>query len=261
MADLGTERVAGRLGEHDQQAVLLADGLELVLGEVLEIRVEQQLPELVQEDDEPPPVDERFDAVEQIHDRRRPGLVVVDEVRHVKAEDRTALQRQRVLLVVEQPAQGTAPAPAGQTWMQTVRVGGIQELQHRAEPPLRLGNPHHPGHRLANLPLLCRRQRQAVAMHQFFDEGFQEQQVSRRGVELERRKARRDAVLDEAVLAPHGPHADGCAQILVEHDIGGWRPRLVELLRHGQQRHLQHGLARPGLADDQGIGQVPMVGV
>ena len=82
-----------RLGKHHQQAVLLSDGLELVLREVLEILVQQQLPKLVQENDQPPPVDELFNPVEQVHDRRGAGFVVVDEIGHVKPENGTAFQR------------------------------------------------------------------------------------------------------------------------------------------------------------------------
>ena len=60
----------GRLGAEHHDAVLLADGFELVVGEIAKRLVAQRLPELVDVDDQAAAVDQALHPVEQVHHQR-----------------------------------------------------------------------------------------------------------------------------------------------------------------------------------------------
>ena len=105
------QRIPGRLGAEDHDAVLLANGFELVVGEIAKRLVSQRLPELVDVDDQAPAVDQALDTMEQIHHQRRADGRVIEQIGHVEA-DETGVEADGVLVAIEHPAVGSAAAPS-----------------------------------------------------------------------------------------------------------------------------------------------------
>src|SRR3546814_13444511 len=81
-----------------------------VLREGAERIVPQGFPEFVDVDHKPPAVEETVDPVEHVHHERRANFGVVEKIGHVETDERR-LQRQSVDLIVEHPAERTAPRP------------------------------------------------------------------------------------------------------------------------------------------------------
>src|SRR3546814_13431653 len=67
-------------------------------------------PEFVDVDHKLPAVEETVDPVEHVHHERRANFGVVEKIGHVETDERR-LQRQSVDLIVEHPAERTAPRP------------------------------------------------------------------------------------------------------------------------------------------------------
>src|SRR3546814_3072747 len=91
--DVALQRVLRALRGEDAKAVLLADGLLLVLGELLEATAAvEDLPEFVHDVDQRAPVDQFLETVQEVIDHRNTDFGVVDDVRVVEArsEERTS---------------------------------------------------------------------------------------------------------------------------------------------------------------------------
>ena len=116
--------VGRALGVKDAQAVLLADGLLLLLGEVAEDLVVQGFPELGDDVDQALAIDQFLHHLQQIHHDRRTDFRQVEELGGVKADDRGLMKvLQPVGGLVEDPAEGAALAPASQPLEKAVLAG------------------------------------------------------------------------------------------------------------------------------------------
>jgi hypothetical protein len=78
--DFRVQGIGRALGAGDDDAVLLADRLELVADEALEVRVVEDLPELVDPEGEGGAVDQWLGAIEQIGRDRGAQVRVVQEL-------------------------------------------------------------------------------------------------------------------------------------------------------------------------------------
>src|SRR3546814_2822585 len=88
--DVALKCVLRALRGEDAEAVLLADGLLLVLGELLEATAAvEDLPELVHDVDQRAPVDQFLETVQEVIDHRNTDFGVVDDVCVVEADDRS----------------------------------------------------------------------------------------------------------------------------------------------------------------------------
>src|SRR4029077_8357482 len=94
---------------HD--AVLFADGLQFIVGEIAKGIISERLPELVDIDDQASPVDQALDSVEEVHHQRRSDGRVIEQIRHVEA-DETSVEADVVWLAVEPPAEWGAKPPS-----------------------------------------------------------------------------------------------------------------------------------------------------
>ena len=84
----GADDIGGRLRAEANDAVLLADCLELVLDEEGEDLVVEKPPALIKEDHHRIAAEQFLGAVKDVHQRGRSDDWVVEHPGHVEAEDR-----------------------------------------------------------------------------------------------------------------------------------------------------------------------------
>ena len=106
--------VGGRLRSGYDDAVLLADDLQLVLHEVREVGVRQGLPELVDEDRDALAGDQVFDPAHEVHHDRVADFRIVEEGRDVEAHE-IGIEGDGVFGIVEDPTEPFVAEPAVQT--------------------------------------------------------------------------------------------------------------------------------------------------
>src|SRR3546814_6106651 len=142
------------LRADDKKCSLLAVGLEAVLREGAERIVPQGFPEFVDVDHKPPAVEETVDQVEHVHHERRANFGVVEKIGHVETDERR-LQRQSVDLIVEHPAERTAPRPFLQSGTNAFRVTLTEQLAKRETGPVLRSEASKRGQPLVDHTLLC----------------------------------------------------------------------------------------------------------
>ncbi len=103
------DRIARRLRVQDNEAVLLANGLELILGEAPEILIIERLPELRDEEREAPTVHQLLGQMKEVHGDGGANQRPVQELGDIKAGRQRVSQGfdEGVLLIVEDPGIGT----------------------------------------------------------------------------------------------------------------------------------------------------------
>src|SRR3546814_5137484 len=127
---------------------------DLVLREGAERIVPQGFPEVVDVDHKPPAVEETVDPVEHVHHERRANFGVVEKIGHVETDERR-LQRQSVDLIVEHPAERTAPRPFLQPGTNAFRVALTEQLAQRENGPVLRREASKRGQPLVDHTLLC----------------------------------------------------------------------------------------------------------
>src|ERR1700738_210969 len=110
MRDRRRQRIPRRLGAEHHDAVLLADGFELVVGEIATRLISQRLPEFVDIDNQAPSVNQAFNSVKQVHHQRCADGWMIQQIGHVEA-DETGIEADGVLLTIENPAVRSAETP------------------------------------------------------------------------------------------------------------------------------------------------------
>ena len=248
--DVALQRVLRALRSEDAQAILLTDGLLLVLGKFLQATFAiQDFPEFVHHVDQRTTVDQRLQAVQQVVDDRHAHFRVVDDVGVIKADDVGLAQVHGVDRVVEHPAQRIARRPAAHARVETIvaHVGqALLEVGHAAQVHRRV---EHALHRAVDVLFLAG----AVftLAGQYLDQVGQELHVGFIVLALEWIEAGRRAVLQGQVVATAGAHEDLRTAVLVEEEDGR---RRVVLLYLAEQEVDQRGLTGTRLTDHHGVG-------
>ena len=173
-------------------AVELTDRFQLVVQEAGKLVVGEDFPTFVDEEHHRRAVHHAFDAMENVTQRRRADIVVVEHLRHVETEN-AIRRRPGVHPIVKQPAARFRPyfeARAQILLPQT--LGASQQLRHVGETPL----PHRNAENLFDRALddldLLRAEIGAVARtHHEFDQVFEKLSVLRASLELQGIEARR----------------------------------------------------------------------
>src|SRR3546814_2544154 len=88
------------------------------------------------------------------HHERRANFGVVEKIGHVETDERR-LQRQSVDLIVEHPAERTAPRPFLQPGTNAFRVALTEQLAQRENGPVLRREASKRGQPLVDHPLLC----------------------------------------------------------------------------------------------------------
>ncbi len=256
MGDRRAQGVGRGLGPEHHEGVLLAPGLEPVLGQVGEGRVAQHLPELVDVHNQPAPVDAFGDAVKQIEDGRGADLVVIQQLGDVEARE-ARVQGQGVLVIVEHPAQRSAALPAFQPGPDAAGVALAEQAAQGgdraafARQGLQRRNALIYRARLGHVEGLVRpRDEGAHQPHQKGAIG------GRRSQGLEGGEAGRLAVAQRQIGPAAGAHEQFGAAVLIDEQLLG-----VEPFELGQHEVLHHSLAGAGRAADEGVAEIADVEV
>src|SRR3546814_13156101 len=96
--DIRAQRIGRALRAENQEGVLLAVGLQAILGKGAESVITQRLPELIDVDHQSSAIQKAVDAMEHVHHDRRANFRIVEEVGHVEAEERR-IERHSIDLV------------------------------------------------------------------------------------------------------------------------------------------------------------------
>jgi hypothetical protein len=107
-------------------------GLQFIVGEIAKGIISERLPELVDIDDQASPVDQALDPVEEVHHQRRSDARVIEQIRHVEA-DQTSVEADVVLLAVEHPAEWGAKAPSLESGTDALAILLTEKGAQRAE--------------------------------------------------------------------------------------------------------------------------------
>ncbi|MBV6416901.1 MAG: hypothetical protein CMLOHMNK_01519 [Steroidobacteraceae bacterium] len=240
-ADRAVEHVARALRREAHHAVELAPGLRTVLGEPLEGRIGQKLPELVHPADELPAIEQLADDVEQVERDRRACQCVVEELGDIDSEQAglRELADEGVLRIVEHPGIVSlrALAPSGKAHVDTFRSGRVGELDQPRQPArcgLKRKGPHQ---RRVEIPLLSDRQWDRAA-HQRTQPDLQKLDgLGRRG-KLQRIEPGGYAIPEREVGTTQRPRQDIEAPVLVEDHLRHTLPR-----EQGHEKADQDGLS------------------
>jgi hypothetical protein len=125
------------LGAEHHDTVLLADGFQLVVGEIAKRLVAKRLPELIDVDDQAPAVDQALNAMEQVHHQWCTNGGMVQQVGHVKTNE-PGVEADGVVIAIEHPAERRAPAPSLEPRTNALAILLAEKSPQRPERALRL---------------------------------------------------------------------------------------------------------------------------
>ena len=240
VGDRRGQRIARRLRAEHHDTVLLADGFQLVVGEIAKRFVAKRLPELVSVGDQAPALDQALHALEQVHHQRCAYGGVVQQVGHVKTNE-PGVEADGVVIAIEDPAEWSSPAPSLEPSTNALAILLAEKSPQRPErafglPQLTKGS--QPG---IDALLLDHGQRAVVRRDEFPDQFAQEGKICWRQLQrLERSAAGRGAVVERQIGAAGGADENLGATVLVEENVGRAEP-----LGLRQQEVLHDGFAGP----------------
>ena len=215
----GSERVAWRLRAEHHDAVLLADGFQLVVGEIPKCLVAERLPELVDIDDQAPAVDQTLHAMEQVHHERRANRGMIEQSGHVEA-DKPGVETDRILLAVQYPAERCAPAPSLQAGADSFAILLAEKSPQGPEGAFRLPQVPKCSQSGIDLLLLGHCQRAVFRCDELPDKFAQEGKIGWRQLQrLERRAAGPKSIVERQIGPPGGTDENLGAAVLVEEDV------------------------------------------
>ena len=129
--DRAARNVAQGLGGEDHRDVALAQNLEPLPDAGGEVRVVEEEPGLIQDQERRPAVESLLQAVEEIGEHRQHRTLLVHELLHLEAERRAQLEP--VTVRVEQPAEGAVEGIGMQRLLECV---GLQQDGEPCQRPL-----------------------------------------------------------------------------------------------------------------------------
>ena len=179
---------------------------------------------------------------------------MIQQIGHVEA-DEPGVEADGVLLAIEHPAVGSAPAPSLQPGADAFAILLAEKGPQRPERALRLPQLTKSSQPGIDPLLLGHGQRAVFRRDEFPDKFAQEGKIRWRQLQrLERRAAGRNAVVERQISAAGGADENLGAAVLVEEDVSGAEP-----LGLRQQKILHDGFAGPRRAADEGVAEVAVM--
>jgi hypothetical protein len=227
--------------------------------------IEQPFPEFVHEIGKPPPVDDFFHPVQQVHGDRRANFMIVQELRSIDPVVAALVEIKHVVLTVENPSERFSATPAFQTLDHGVlpfflihALGHVLAEGSQAAQGTR--HPHDNAHGLGYAEFIDGRYMLSVPGCQPGHELLQEHISSVAWLHLEGIETGILAVFKRQILAAHGADQYFRSPILIKKDRGESRAgtHLVFLQLCVEKSH-QHGFPRTRHAEDAGVAQQHLV--